>query len=409
MKNNTSKRWGFASYDFSNSGYVAVFQSFLFPIVLSDVLARDGVASELIWPIMVSISSVLAVVTAPFIGRLADQIGKTRVFTVLVLLTGLLAIVAPAAFSGAAALFVVSFVIFNLLFELSQSIYDSFLLNLSKDPIEMTKISSFAWGFGYLGGALFAVIYFVLSKAQVPPSAMLSIFAALFLLCSLPAIRFFSRLHIPPTRQEGSPLSDVLHPRTPVPWREILIYWVIADTVAAIMYFAPLYLRSELEMTTTMIGGVLLVGQLIAFPATILMGHFASRIGNVRALQIGLVVWGVGLVGLFLATSLVHVIVVFLLLSLVVGSTQALLRAHFAERVSIEQSAEGLGFFAIAQKSASIVAPLIVVFTTIVWDSVAPAFLVLALLIVIALIASSRLPSIRLREIRPERAHNALK
>ena len=84
MKDSTSKRWGFASYDFSNSGYVAVFQSFLFPVVLVDVLARDGVASELIWPIMVSVSSVLAVVTAPFIGRLADQIGKTRGVTVFV-------------------------------------------------------------------------------------------------------------------------------------------------------------------------------------------------------------------------------------------------------------------------------------------------------------------------------------
>lgn len=392
MKQSLKKKLGFASYDFSNSGYVAVFQSFLFPLVLTEMLTTSGRNGELYWAAVVAMSSILAIATAPFVGRLADKIGKVRVFTLTVLIVGVLATIAFPVFGYSGIALLVAFLVFNWMFELSQSVYDSFLVDLSDSKQETTAISSFAWGFGYLGGAVFAALYFVMNELEIDPKIMLTVFGALFVFVSLPALIFFSRQRLKSKPQHVFPrLSELLNVSNPVPWADIFVYWVIADTVAAILYFAPIYLRSELGLSMTIIGGILLVGQLIAFPATILMGWLAGRVGRINTIRIGLVVWAIGLTGLYFASSVQHVVAVFLLLSLVVGSTQALLRAHFSDRVEASLSAEGLGFFAIAQKSASVLAPLLVVATTHFTGSIGPAFVTLAILLVLALVLSGQL------------------
>jgi len=324
--------------------------------------------------------------------QLADKIGKVRVFSMTVVIVGILASIAVPVFGFSVFALMAAFVVFNWVFELSQSVYDSFLVDLSDSRQETTDISSFAWGFGYLGGAVFAALYFGMNEFGIAPDQMLTIFGVLFLLVSVPAMLFFSRTKLKSQIQETVPnLSDIADVTNPVPWIDIFIYWVIADTVAAILYFAPIYLRAELELSTAIIGGILLVGQLVAFPATILMGRLAGRVGRIKAIRLGLAIWTVGLVGLFMASTLAHVVVVFLILSLVVGSTQALLRAHFADRVEPHRSAEGLGFFAIAQKSASVLAPLLVVAATLATGSIGPAFIVLAVLLVAAFMLAGRL------------------
>jgi UMF1 family MFS transporter len=392
MKKLLKKKFGFASYDFSNSGYVAVFQSFLFPLVIAEMLTTAGKNSEFYWAAVVVMSSILAIITAPFVGRLADKIGKVRVFCATVIFVGILASVAVPVFGYSVFVLLAVFVIFNWIFELSQSVYDSFLVDLSSNQQETTDISTFAWGFGYLGGATFAVLYFVMNKMGVAAEQMLTVFGVLFLLVSIPAMLFLSRTKLKSQPQQGFPkLAELLRVSNPVPWADIFVYWVIADTVAAILYFAPLYLKSELALSTAIIGGILLVGQLAAFPATIFMGRLSRRIGRIGVIRLGLAVWAIGLVGLYMASSLAHVIAVFLLLSLVVGSTQALLRAHFADRVEAGMSAEGLGFFAIAQKSASVIAPLLVVAVVYFSGSVGPAFLILAILLVVAFLLAGRL------------------
>lgn len=397
MQATLKNKLGFASYDFSNSGYVAVFQAFLFPLVLTAALDQADYNSALLWPMAVAASSILAIISGPFIGRLADIVGRPKIFSLLVIVVGVLATISVPLLDTTPILLCFAFICFNWAFEQSQSIYDSFLVSDGRSSRDTTAISSFAWGVGYLGGALFAASYFLFTKLEIAETTMLSIFGVMFLIASIPALVFF-RNHTPVTDQVLPELTkrtisirEIKDVKNPVPWVDLFVYWVIADTVAAILYFAPLYLKTELSLSTTMIGGVLLVGQIIAFPATILVGRLSTSIGRIKAIQIGLVVWAVGLAGLYLASTVVHVALVFCLLSLVVGSTQALMRAHFADRISLSSAAEGFGFFAIAQKSSSVFAPLLIATVVAVSGSVAPAFAFLAALICVALLASKSL------------------
>lgn len=387
-------RLGFGSYDFSNSGYVLIFQSFLFPIVVVEALAGRVQNPDAWWGWLVAGSTLAAIVLAPFVGLLADRIGRARMFALLVVATGIMASIAPVALASAPFLLVLAFLVFNSSFELSQSVYDSFLKDLAPTRRDTIDLSAFAWGFGYVGGAIFAVGYLALDAAGVSPGLTLTICGLAYLLFSVPSTLFFwARAGI--RREQGeeasAPPARAL-PRNPVSWSQLAIYWLTADVVAAIMYFAPMFLTNEVGLSLTQVGGLLLGAQLVAFPLTIVVGGMANRVGHLLVLRGTIVVWAVGLLGLALATTLAHVLLVLVPMAFVVGSTQALLRAHFAMNVPVSAPAEGFGFYAVAQKSASVVSPALVAITITVTGGMRWAFAVLAVILILAFVLTTRLP-----------------
>lgn len=395
MDNGKKNTLLFASYDFSNSGFLIIFQAFLFPAFLSATLASGSTVQNpaTAWAWMIAISSLLSVVTAPFVGRLADILGKGYVFGAIVIATSLCSAGSVLAFHDIPYLLIVAFLVFNTTFELSQSLYDSFLLNLSSTHGSLTKLSTFAWGFGYLGGALFSVLFLVLDHYSLGHVSMLAIFAGLYFLLSLPSILGFQRIAPRTGRLLGQKDSKRLfQTKPPIPWSQLTIYWLIADCVATVMYFAPLYMKTELGLSLKVVGGLTLGAQVIAFPLTILMGRLATVLGILTTIRLSLGIWIVCLLGLALANNLIHVVLVMCGLSVVIGSTQALLRAQFASRVGTMDSGESMGYYAIAQKSSSIIAPLIVIAMSTVFNSLRASFFVLTLLIGVSIILSMRLP-----------------
>lgn len=396
MANKTASALAYGSYDFSNSGYALAFQSFLFPLLLSAAGGGQG-SSGALWGTIVALSSLLAVVAGPFIGRFADKIGKGGVFAALVLLAGGMAAVAPTAFEGRVWALAVAFVLFNTIFELSQSLYDSFLVDFRAGTAELTRLSTFAWGFGYLGGAVAAVVYLLLDKAGRRISTTLTVLAVMFVLLSVPAIVAFWQRK-PARVPERFSWREIRQVSNPVPWRDIVVYWLIADSVGAVMYFTPLYMREELQIDTKQLGMLVLGMQLVAFPLTVMMGRVASRLGVTRTIRASLLVWLVGLTGLYFARTVLQLLPALALLALVVGSTQALLRVHFALRLSNDRSGEGFGFFAIAQKSASIAAPALVAVLSWATGSLRPTYIGVAILVAVAYGLSRRMSDARRTE-----------
>jgi len=123
----------------------------------------------------------------------------------------------------------------------------------------------------------------------------------------------------------------------------------------------------------------------------LLMGRAASRFGVTRTIRASLLIWLLGLSGLYFARTVHQLLPALALLALVFGSTQALLRAHFALRLEAERSGEGFGFFAIAQKSASIAAPALVAALSWTTKSLRPTYLVVGVLIVAAYFLSRQM------------------
>ena len=400
MKLFNKKYFAFASYDFSNSGFLVMFQSFLFPIILTSALVSSSFDSNQIWAWIVMISSILAVLGAPFLGKFADKVGKWRIFSLTIIVAGLLAAIVVNSLN--VWILVIGFLIFNTFFEFSQSLYDSFLRNIEQNQKATTMLSTFAWGFGYLGGAFFVVIYFLMQGMGTSNSLMLTIFALLFLLLSLPAIISFKRAEQKNKINSGidKRFKEIMHPKNPVPWTHLFIYWIIADCVATAVYFIPLYLQQELNIGIKTVGIMLLGVQILAFPATIFMGKIANRIGRIKTIKISLIIWAFSLLLLFFAKETKDIIPILILVSFVIGSTQAILRAHFATRVAVNKSGEGLGFYAVAQKSASIISPALILLVLIITNSIKPAFFVLFILVTIGIILASQLNKSQIKTLK---------
>jgi len=399
---NAKKYLGFGSYDFSNSGYVLIFQSFLFPVFFTEQLHIWFKSPEIAWGMVVSISTVIAILFAPRVGAFGDRLSRSLIFGTCVTIVGIVAVLVSLGNFIGPIVVLLGFLLFNAVFEISQSLYDSFLKDLAKDETETVRLSSFAWGFGYLGGALFAGLYFLFDHLQFEINHMLTFFAIAYLVLSIPAVLFFRKQDNRQTIYSESRIGIInliilfikLRTESPISFRKLVIYWLVVDAVSGVMYFAPLYLINEINLSKTTVGGLLLIAQIAAAPITYFVGLAANRWGLVLTIRITLVGWIAALIGIFMATSLGGVIFSMVPMVFVIGSTQALLRAHYSMHVPISKAGEGFGYYAIAQKSAAVITPLLISAIILVTGNIRSAFAFLAIIIFIAAWVSAYLPGL---------------
>jgi len=124
-----------------------------------------------------------------------------------------------------------------------------------------------------------------------------------------------------------------------------------------VLFFSALFGRETLELGIGTIGAVFVAVQLLAFPATWLVGRWAGRIGAARTILATVGLWCVLLVGLALATQVAHFVALSLTSALVIGSTQALMRAHYSALYPEETSGFAFGVYTLVSKSSTLVGP----------------------------------------------------
>ena len=146
--------FGWAMYDFANSGYTTVVLTAVFNSYFVGVVAGDAAWATLAWTLTLALSSLIVMVAMPAIGAYADlRASKLRVLMVAtagcVAATVLLAFVGRGDLAGAVALIVLS----NTFYAVGESMTAAFLPELAR-PESMGRVSGWGWSFGYLGGML---------------------------------------------------------------------------------------------------------------------------------------------------------------------------------------------------------------------------------------------------------------
>jgi UMF1 family MFS transporter len=120
-----------ALYDFANSSYALIIISFIFPIFYRDIIAGEKYG-DFYWGLIISISILLGGLASPILGAIADEhkrkkskfiflVTSSSVGTALLYLTGSQTLLFDS----------VLFVLTNLFYEMAQSLYDSFLPQIS--------------------------------------------------------------------------------------------------------------------------------------------------------------------------------------------------------------------------------------------------------------------------------------
>ena len=146
--------FGWAMYDFANSGYTTVVLTAVFNAYFVSVVAQGAAWGTLAWTLAIAASSLIVMLTLPALGAYADlRAVKKRLLAgctvVCVLGTAALAGAGPGDLGWA----IVAIVVSNIAYSYGESLTAAFLPELAR-PEAMGRVSGWGWSFGYLGGML---------------------------------------------------------------------------------------------------------------------------------------------------------------------------------------------------------------------------------------------------------------
>ncbi|MEK7547898.1 MAG: MFS transporter, partial [Patescibacteria group bacterium] len=324
------------------------------------------------WGFLISISILLGALFSPIIGAIADYDKKRK--RKLIIFT-MLSVIGTASlyFTGSNTLFFASlvFIATNFFFEIALTIYNSLLPQVStKETVGL--ISGFGWGLGYIGGIAAMLILQPLYAGGIENHLYKFTFpltALFFLLFSIPA--FISIKEDTETQTKKSILSLVgigcsrvfntikdIKKYKDIAWF-LLAFYFVNDALVTIFAFVPIYAKTTLSFTVSEITILLLLVQLIGFPATLFFGWLSDKKGSKKILLSTIFIWG--MIVILLAVAQTKGLFYFAAIStgLVVGSSQSIARSWLSKIIPPEKEGEFFGFNGFASKISATTGPIL--------------------------------------------------
>lgn len=373
-----------ALYDWANSAYATLIQTFVFAAYFTRAVAADPTQGTALWGGTIATAGILIAGCGPVLGAVADQGGPRRpllaIFTLLaVTATGLLWFVRPDPTYVVLALFLVGIASFGT--ESAGVLYNAMLPALAR-PGRIGRWSGWGWGLGYLGGlACLAVALFGFVREdaflELPRDqsqhvrATFLLTATWFLLFSLPLLAVKGdpgpRRALGVAMRKGlRQLAETL--RAARRYRAIIRFlfarMLYVDGLATLFAFGGVYAAGTFDMTEE---EVLQFGILLNVTAAIGAVLFAwlddwlgSRATILMALG-ALVLLGAGI--LFVESRPLF-LVLGGLIGVFVGPAQAASRSYLANAAPRSLRTELFGLFALSGKATSFAGPFMVAWVT---------------------------------------------
>lgn len=381
----TKEEISFILYDNANSVYATIMSAVIFPIYFSNAAESAGESGDFWWGIGTATAAFILALFAPVIGRIADFKGwKRRVFGFFVAM-GLLATLYCAVTNDWRGM-LVGYVFSYIGFLGSCLVNDSYLVEVTT-PERMDRISSLAYGIGYIGGStipFLAAIALVLFGENFGVDGTMAVKLSLLIcvlwwgLFSIPMFRNVEQKHgcdIPQGNLVRNTFNELFTTARKILKFKPMLFFMIAyflyiDGVNTVINMSTSY-GATLGLDSTGLIIALLVTQLVAFPCAILFGRISEKIGSLKMLLAAICMYllicilgfimGFGLEEAFLtirqATTLFFALAI--LVGTVQGGIQAISRSYFGKMVPPAQSGEYFGFFDIFGKFAAFMGPLL--------------------------------------------------
>lgn len=378
-----------AMYDWANSAMVTTIVTAVFPIYFSSVACaqfseKDATA---IYAVAMAVGLLIVAVLAPILAALADYTAVKKK-----MLGGFLGLGVAAT----ACMFFIhkdDWLLAAFLFILAEvgasgsiAFYDALLPHVAKED-EIDRVSTAGYALGYVGGGLLLALNAAwiqwpqwfglphgpgLTEAQrtLPMRLAFLSVAVWWLLFSIP---LFLKVPEPPVKKKNDlPPNQYLIQVAFTRLREtlgelrnykpalimLLAFLIYNDGIGAIYRLASSYAKERKIDNAAILSAILLV-QFVGIPFAFLFGSLAEKIGSKPSIFIGLTVYlGISVFGYFMETE-THFFILAALVAMVQGGTQALSRSLFAGMIPKKKSAEFFSFFAVGEKFAGILGPLL--------------------------------------------------
>jgi UMF1 family MFS transporter len=368
--------FGWAMYDFANSGYTTVVITAVFAAYFVSGIAHKAEWATFAWTLALSISYAIVMLTMPSLGAYADlRAAKKRVLAVVtagcVLSTAALALARPGAVGVAMLLIIVS----NVFYSYGESLTAAFLPELAH-PESLGKVSGWGWGFGYFGGMLalgISLAYVLWAQGHKIPAAefvpvTMLITAVLYGAASLVTFRLLRERAQPNPRalQQGGLAASLQQLKRTFSearrYRDFMWLLVCAvfyqGGVAVAIALAAIYAESVIGFQPQETMALIFVLNLAAAGGAFAWGYLQDRIGHKIALGSTLVGWIITCILAALSSTKGQFWVAAAIAGLCMGSSQSAGRALAGMFAPPRQLAEFYGLWTFAIRLASIVGPL---------------------------------------------------
>jgi UMF1 family MFS transporter len=388
-------------YDWANSAYVTTTATVLMSPYLTSVAEKaacpglaDGadcttnlsvfgipVAPGSLWFFTVTFTTVLSAVLLIFVGAIADRSPRpTRLLGGFAwagaLAASLMFFVVGTNWQFGAILVVIA----GICLGASLVIYDSILIRIANEN-ERDRVSSKGWAFGYLGGGILLALNFALDffhedlGLDRATSTRISILSAGLWWAGFTLVPYLGLRHLtgtvetPVDRQAGVVRGSITQLRStfrdlanyPQTKLFLLAYLFFNDGIQTVIGSSSVYGSSELGFSETVVLGVFLFVQFVAWAGALLFGRVAASIGAWRTVLYGIMLWTVVVIIAFVVPprALVIFIALALCIGIVLGGTQALSRSLYSQLIPKGREAEYFSLYQAMERGTSWLGTLI--------------------------------------------------
>jgi len=369
--------FGWAMYDFANSGYTTVVITAVFAAYFVGGIAKGAPWATFAWTAALSTSYAIVMLTMPAIGAWADlRAAKKRVLvmttTGCVLATAALAL--TPGFAGGAmgvALAMALVIVSNAFYSYGESLTGAFLPELATAD-GMGKVSGWGWAFGYVGGMLalgLCLAYVLWSQAHGLPAAhfvpvTMLITAAIYGVAACVTFALLPERAVP----QASRGQDSAWRQLRATFQQARAYrdfmWLLVCTVcyqggvAVAITLAAIYAEQVIGFVASETMVLIFVLNVAAALGAFAFGYVQDRIGHKVSLAATLLAWIAVCVIAAWVTTKGGFWWAAAIAGLAMGSSQSAGRAMTGYLAPPQQLAEFFGLWTFATRLASIIGPL---------------------------------------------------
>ncbi|MDO9092770.1 MAG: MFS transporter [Rubrivivax sp.] len=367
--------FGWAMYDFANSGYTTVVMTAVFNAYFVGVVADGADWGTLAWTLALGLSNALVMFTMPVIGAYADARAAKKKLLVIstvgcVLFTALLAEVGR----GDLWLAVLAIVVSNLFYSYGEGLNAAFLPELAKREA-MGRVSGWGWSFGYFGGMLtlgLSLGYVLWAQGQGLPAThfvpvTMLITAAVYGVASLVTFWLLKERAVPQPVAVGGAARNAFQ-RLQHTWQEAQRFqdfrWLLLCAVfyqagiSVVVALAAVYAEQVLGFKQIDTMMLIFLVNIASAAGAFAFGYWQDKVGHRRALAFTLWGWIVMTLLAVAATSAPLFWVAAVIAGLCMGSSQSAGRAMAALFAPDERLAEFFGLWTFAVRLSAIVGPI---------------------------------------------------
>jgi len=368
--------FGWAMYDFANSGYTTVVLTAVYSAYFVGGIAGGADWATLAWTSALAVSSLIVMATMPAIGAYADlRAAKKR----LLVMSTLGCVAATAALAGPGpgniAWAVVAIVLSNVFFTYGESLIAAFLPELARAD-SLGRVSGWGWSFGYFGGMLtlgLSLGYVIWAQNRGLPAShfvavTMLITAGVFALATLPTFALLKERAVPQAGPAGAAGLRASLARLKRTWREArrfrdftaLLACAVAYQagISVVVALSAVYAEQVLQFEQTRTMMLIFLVNVAAAAGAFAWGYAQDRIGHRPALGITLAGWIVMTVLAALASGPGLFWVAAVIAGLCMGSSQSAGRALAGALSPARQRAEFYGLWTFAIRVSAILGPM---------------------------------------------------